>query len=158
VSEILQKRLAARIQEPLVVFLVGMRLHKPWKVHKWWPIARLLKPMARELETRPQPGFLASETFYGRDIVTLQYWRSWEQLHAWAHDKSGEHVSAWRQFNQKIGFSDDIGLWHETYEIRPGGVETIYHNMPAFGLGRVTELREARGKLKTFEGRLRATD
>jgi hypothetical protein len=31
---------------------------------------------------------------------------------------------------------DAVGVWHETYHVRPGDYEVIYNNMPRFGLGR----------------------
>ena len=41
--EIIQERRAAAVEEtlkqedPFVVFLIGMRINKPWKVHRWLP-------------------------------------------------------------------------------------------------------------------------
>jgi hypothetical protein len=32
-----RERLTATIDGDFVVFLIGMRLNQPWKVHKWWP-------------------------------------------------------------------------------------------------------------------------
>ncbi len=45
----------------------------------------------------------------------------------------------WRQFNRAIRASGDVGIWHETYEVRAGEYEAIYANMPMFGLAAATE-------------------
>jgi hypothetical protein len=35
-----QGRYSAEIEGDFVVFLIGMRLNRPWKVHHWWPVSR----------------------------------------------------------------------------------------------------------------------
>lgn len=50
---------------------------------------------------------------------------------------SSAHLPAWRDYNQKVRTSGAMGVWHETYVVKPGSYENIYVNMPAFGLGRV---------------------
>lgn len=37
-------------------------------------------------------------------------------------------------FNRWVGFTGDVGFWHETYLAGPGSYETVYGNMPRFGL------------------------
>jgi len=32
-------RLTAQFDEAFVVFLIGMRINRPWKIHKWLPVA-----------------------------------------------------------------------------------------------------------------------
>jgi Domain of unknown function (DUF4188) len=65
----------------------------------------------------------------------IQYWRSFELLHAYAHARDAAHLPAWAQFNKRIGSSGTAGIWHETYTIALGQYESIYANMPRFGLG-----------------------
>jgi len=31
-------RMTADLDGEFVVLLIGMRINKPWKVHKWWPV------------------------------------------------------------------------------------------------------------------------
>ena len=41
---ILTERVTAKVdQDEFVVFLIGMRVNKPWKVHKWLPVARAIE-------------------------------------------------------------------------------------------------------------------
>ena len=46
-------RYTARIDGEFVVFVIGMRINKLWKVHRWAPVAAAMGPMLRELFTHP---------------------------------------------------------------------------------------------------------
>jgi adenylate cyclase len=86
--------------------------------------------------------------------LQLQYWRSQEQLVAYARSKNSEHLPAWAHFNKVIADTTAVGIWHETYVVRAGEYECVYGNMPPFGLARATERVEAVGRLRTAAGRL----
>jgi hypothetical protein len=120
-----------------VVFLIGMRINAWWKPHKWLPVAMAMPRMIKELTLEPELGFLGAEFWPGRTFLVLQYWRSMEQLLAYAKGRDSAHLPAWRAFNKRVGTSGDVGIWHETYRVRAGDYENVYVNMPAFGLGRV---------------------
>ena len=150
------ERLCAQMDGPFVVFLIGMRINKPWKVHKWWPVASAMPRMLSELARRPESGMLAGQMWSGRTTILVQYWRTIDQLMAYAKDKESEHLPAWRDFNRAIGTSGDVGVWHETYFVEPGAYESIYVNMPPFGLGRAGALLPATQGRQTAEERLRA--
>jgi hypothetical protein len=62
--------------------------------------------------------------------ILVQYWRSTEQLQRSARDSLLPHLAAWRMFNRWVGFTGDVGFWHETYVVQPGQYETVYGNMP----------------------------
>ena len=49
-------------------------------------------------------------------------------------DKDLPHLEPWREFNRLVRDSQDIGIWHETYELSAGSFEAMYVNMPTFGL------------------------
>ena len=85
----------------------------------------------------------------------LQYWRSTELLLSYAKNREAEHLPAWKAFNQAIGTKGDVGIWHETYKASPGSFESIYVNMPAFGLGKAGTLLPASGKRETATDRFR---
>ncbi|MGH3912754.1 MAG: monooxygenase family protein [Pseudonocardiaceae bacterium] len=68
----------------------------------------------------------------------MQYWRSTEDLLAFASDSHAPHAVAWREFNRRISASGAVGVWHETYAVVPGGHECIYVNMPLFRLAAAT--------------------
>ncbi|WP_288402040.1 DUF4188 domain-containing protein, partial [uncultured Deinococcus sp.] len=48
-----------------------------------------------------------------------------------------------------------VVIWHETYVVGPGQYETVYVDMPRYGLGRAGRLVEAGGHRQSAEGRLR---
>jgi Domain of unknown function (DUF4188) len=49
-------------------------------------------------------------------------------------DPTLPHHAAWRDFNRRVGNDGDVGIWHETFQVTAGHYETIYGNMPRFGL------------------------
>ena len=150
-------RLTANIEGTFVVFLIGMRINSLWKVRKWWPVALAMPRMLNELARHPEAGMLGGEMWFGRTTIMVQYWRSMEQLLAYAKGRESEHLPAWRAFNQSIGTSGDVGIWHETYSVSPGTYENVYVNMPAFGLGKVGTLYAAAGTRQSAEDRLKTS-
>lgn len=147
-------RLTATIDGDFVVFLIGMRVNQPWKVHKWWPVATAMPRMIGELRRQPELGFLHAEMWFSRTIILVQYWRSMDQLLAYATSKQAAHLPAWKAFNQSIGTDGSVGIWHETYAVADGASESVYVNMPAFGLGRAGKLETATGRKHSAAGRL----
>jgi len=153
-SSIVTDRVTARIDDQVVVFLIGMRINRLWKVHKWWPVAAAMPRMLRELAGDPDSGFLGVESWFGNPTIALQYWRSFEHLERYAKDSARLHRPAWAAFNRAVAGNGDVGIWHETYRVRPGDYEYIYNNMPPFGLARATRTVPARGRLDSASGRM----
>ncbi|HUP09735.1 MAG TPA: DUF4188 domain-containing protein [Caldimonas sp.] len=151
------ERLHAQLEGGFVLFLIGMRVNVLWKVHRWWPVAMAMPRMLRELAQRPELGFLGGHAWGGRTPIVVQYWRSLDQLLAYARERDAAHLPAWREFNRRVGTHGDVGIWHETYVVAPGGYENVYVNMPPFGLGRVGTLAPASGGLQSAAARLRAS-
>ncbi len=149
-------RMTARLDGDFAVFLIGMRINRPWAVRRWWPVAAAMPRMLRELYTQPSLGLLSHEMWFSRTIILVQYWRSMDALLAYAQDRQAAHLPAWQAFNQAIGTDGTVGIWHETYLAGPGRYENVYVNMPAFGLGKAGTLRPARSGLQSAAGRLGA--
>jgi hypothetical protein len=84
----------------------------------------------------------------------LQYSRSFEELERYAKNRSAQHLPAWAAFNRAVGSGGDVGIWHETYRVRPGDYECIYNNMPLFGLAKATAAVPASGRFESAEGRM----
>ena len=148
-------RMTARPEGEFVVFLIGMRINKPLYLHKWWQAVSAMPRMLNELYLQPDLGLLSHEMWFSRTIILVQYWRSMDHLMAYAKAKNAAHLPAWQRFNQAIGTDGSVGIWHESYQVQPGRHENVYVNMPAFGLGKVGPLVEARGGLQSAAGRLR---
>ena len=97
-------------------------------------IAELMKNRDLGLVGRPR-------TFVsGRVVLVWQYWSSFEQLEAYARDNTRAHLPAWRAFNKSIRDNGSVGIFHETIVLSDATVETVYGNMPEFGLAAVTGL------------------
>ena len=149
------QRMAAEIDGDFVVFIIGMRINKLWKVHKWWPVFVAMPRMLKELSNDPDSGFLG----YQQSLTTIvQYWRSFEHLERFATNPDDPHLAVWRSYWKRVGKDPRSGIWHETFLVRAGEYEAVYGNMPPHGLARAGEVVEigadssARGRLK----RLRA--
>jgi hypothetical protein len=146
--------MTARLEGDFVLFLIGMRINRVWKPHRWLPVVQAMTRMLSELHAQPESGFLSHHVWFGRTTIVVQYWRSLDQLLAYAHKPEAEHLPAWKAFNRAIGTNGDVGIWHETYCIAAGSCESIYVNMPPFGLGGVGKLEPAQGRRETAAGRL----
>ncbi len=156
-AKIINQRLTVKIEGDFVVFLIGMRINRFWKFHKWIPLGSAMPKMLKELTGKPESGFLGFQIHGGLSPVIVQYWRSFEHLEAYAKDRIGIHYPVWKEFNRLIGSSGDVGIWHETYKVCAGDYKCIYHNMPVYGLGKVGELIPATGKRETAGERIAAT-
>ena len=119
----------------VVVFLIGMRVNRPWKVATWWPVFVAMPRMLRHLQQHPDRGLLGYRQAFLPAPLLVQYWRSFDDLERFARDKDDPHLEPWRQLNRTVGASGDVGIWHETYRVRTSDIETIYGNMPPLGLG-----------------------
>jgi hypothetical protein len=147
-------RMAAEIEGDFVVFLIGMRINKIWKVHKWWPVLSGMRRMLAELDAAgPDSGLLGHDRL-GRFTI-VQYWRSFEHLEHYARDKAKQHWPAWVAFNRRMkDCRGDVGIWHETYLVQAGQYEAIYSGMPPHGLALVSGWVPATGKRETAKQRL----
>jgi hypothetical protein len=154
-ATIIPGRFTAHMDEPFVVFLIGMRINRFWQLRKWVPVARSMGPMLRTLYAHPDKGFLGAETFfYWRGVALLQYWRSFEDLERFARNRDDPHLEAWRRFNRLVGADGSVGIWHETYIVDQGQHEAFYDNMPVFGLAAATKHEAATGHRNTARERI----
>jgi len=154
-AQIFPGRFSAQSGEPFVVFLIGMRVNRLFALRKWTRVAAAMPPMLAELKRDPSLGLLHAQFFmYWRGVGTIQYWRSFEQLHAYAHARNAAHLPAWAEFNRRIGGNGSVGVWHETYTVSQGQYEAIYANMPRFGLAAAAEHLPATGRLDSARSRI----
>ena len=123
----------------VTVFVIGMRVNRLRAVRTWWPLFTAMPRMLSELSAEPDSGLLGARGYFsGRVLVVLQYWRSVDALGAYARDPARQHQPAWMLFNRAAAGSGDVGIFHETYEVDAASIETVYANMPPFGLGLAT--------------------
>jgi hypothetical protein len=154
-AQVFPGRFTAKIGGPFVVFAIGMRINQLWAVHKWLPVTRAMPPMLQELYRNPQLGFLSAEFFINwRGVTTLQYWRSFDHLHAYAHARDAKHLPAWAAFNRAVGKDGSVGVWHETYLVQANEYECIHVNMPRYGLAQAGEHVAVSGRSDSAKARL----
>lgn len=156
-GNVVRGRQTAVVDKPVVLFLIGVRFNKLLAPQRWWWFLRTMPAMLSELEQKPETGLLWYRTHISWRMLTVQqYWKSFDKLLAYAHDKSGEHFPAWAKFNRTLADDGSIGIWHETYLIEPGKYECIYGNMPPMGLAAATKSVRAEGRLAQAKDRFAA--
>ena len=129
-------RQTATVDDEVVVFLIGMRINRLRAVRSWLPAVKAMPRMLRELAADPSLGLLGVQSFWGgRTTLAVQYWRSFEDLERFARSRDHAHLPAWREFNRLVRDNGDVGIFHETYRVGPGTAESLYGNMPTFGMG-----------------------
>jgi hypothetical protein len=135
VSRVYRGRHMAELDGDFVVFLIGARFTLRHLVRNLRDLGGRrggMKAMLDYLVAHPEKGLLGYTMGYP---LVVQYWRSFEHLETFARDDSDPHALTWRNYWRRVGTSQGTGIWHETYLVRAGEYETIYVNMPAFGLG-----------------------
>ncbi|MFI9362052.1 DUF4188 domain-containing protein [Kitasatospora sp. NPDC053057] len=126
-----------------VVLLIGMRINRFWAVHHWGPVMYAMLRMLRELRRSPERGLRGRIllTASPRTYYVVQYWESKEALYRYATAPDGFHHTVWGIANRMVRAGKTrghVGLWHESYIVPEGGYESIYFDMPAFGLAGAT--------------------
>jgi hypothetical protein len=160
VRRVIERRVTAEIDGDFVVFLIGMRINRFLRPDKWLPVFVAMPRMIRELESRPEAGMLGAEYDLGspRRPMVVQYWRSFEHLESYARGRDSRHWPAWVAFNERVGSSGDVGIWHETYLVSAGSYDSVYNNMPPLGLGAAGRLVPAAGRKASAAGRAGVRD
>jgi hypothetical protein len=91
-------RFTANYPDEFVVFFIGMRINYWWRIDEWWPVIRAALAMNKELKRLPNTPLLESRTVWTlsdlRVPLFIQYWRSVDELEAWANDKDFKHKPA----------------------------------------------------------------
>ncbi|MBT2459507.1 DUF4188 domain-containing protein [Streptomyces sp. ISL-86] len=133
----------AAAEGDVVVLLIGMRINHFRGVHHWLPVALAMPRMLRELGRDKSRGLLGHVllTASPRTYYVVQYWESKEKLYAYAAAPDMFHHKVWGIINRKVRASKQrqhVGLWHEAYIVPEGSYESIYFDMPPFGLAAAT--------------------
>ncbi|WP_437672449.1 DUF4188 domain-containing protein [Sorangium sp. So ce131] len=133
-------RYRAKIEGDFVIFIIGMRPNRPWKMRTWGWIAQSMGEMLRVLREHKHKGLLSVRGAITLDgPLVIQYWRSREDLYRFAENPEDPHLGPWRRYNKEVRDTGDVGIWHETYEVKAGAYHSVYVNMPRFGLAAAGE-------------------
>lgn len=131
---------------PLAVFLIGLRVHKPWRLGVVGPTFRAMPRMLAELERNKAAaargeeeslGFLAGRsTVNGFGTTMIQWWRSVDDIYAYANAPDLAHRPAWLAFHRAARQDPGaVTIWHETYVV--SAAESLYAGPAPFGLASV---------------------
>jgi len=136
-------RTTAAAEGDAVVLLIGMRINHFWAVHQWVPVLLAMPRMLRELSRDKSRGLLGHIllTASPRTYYVVQYWESKEKLYAYAAAPDMLHHKVWAITNRKEREGktrQHVGIWHEAYITPKGSYESIYADMPPFGLAKAT--------------------
>jgi hypothetical protein len=133
----------------LVVIYLGMKVHKLRGVKT---VLRLGPQIEKSVAAKP-PGLLLHERvfFSPRHVGMRQYWHDFESLEAWTRELP--HQAWWRDF---LRDPSGTGFWHELYSLQ-GGMEAMFIDMPALGMGACLPRHPARGSMFSARRRLRRT-
>lgn len=155
-------------EDGVVVFHIGMTIRKKHRPDLWGPVFTAMPKMLAELERAKaaaargeaeDPGFLGAYTLFGsKGPWVVQYWRSVEHLYSYAHARDARHLPAWRRFNRIARTHPEaVGIWHETFDVPAGHIETLYGNGALIGLGKATGTIEASRRGAAARERLGST-
>ena len=152
----INRRIAASIDGDFVVFLIGARFNRWWKLPRYLWFFSTMPKMLAEAAAKPESGFLGWQSL---SLTTnVQYWRSFAHLREYSRNRDQAHYPYWVKFNKEIGSHGDIGIWHETFFVRAGEYECIYNNTPLRGLAKASRHIDAVGPASTASGRLSRSD
>ncbi|MFE4424358.1 DUF4188 domain-containing protein [Streptomyces sp. NPDC056817] len=155
-------RTAADAEGEVVVLLIGMRINHFRAVRQWAAAMLAMFRMLAELKKAPERGLLGRVllTASPRTYYVVQYWESKEKLYAYASAPDALHHRAWALVNrmERDGkVRGHVGIWHEAYVVPEGSYESIYGDMPPFGLaaahGQVPVVRRGRSAKDRFAHR-----
>ena len=74
---VLASRMTHDYDGELVVFLIGMRINRPWRLDLWLPVFRAMPAMLAELSADPDSGLMGYWLAIGPSgPFVVQYWNS----------------------------------------------------------------------------------
>ena len=114
--------MTAGLEGDFVVFLIGMRINKPWKLHKWLPVAardgaddRGCSSSAKDLGLLGLHIVVRPDRAADRAVLAQL-----RRPPAIRHGHALPHHPAVAGSTAGSGTDGDVGIWHETYPVRPG--------------------------------------
>ena len=103
-AQIIAKSMAAKIDGPFVMVLIGVRTNQLRNINKWLPVFQSMPAILDSLVPNPDTGLLGNRYQPGfLNSSAVQYWRAFEDLHAYACDRSEKQYPAWAALTRKVG-------------------------------------------------------
>ena len=137
--QIFNGKYTSKPEDSFVIFIFGMRINKFLYLWLWIPFFIRLFRMVRRLRQYRESGMMNANLFFsGQGLGVMQYWESFDKLEFFAKDNNDLHIPSNIKYKKSIGKSGKIGIWHETYLVEHDKFETMYFNMPKWGLAKAT--------------------
>ena len=146
----------------LGLFLIGMRIHQPWRLgivaRSFMAMPRMIAELERNKAAAARGeaehlGYLHAWTMLdGFGPTMVQYWRSVDDIYRYAGNSQHEHRPAWKAFySYAAKHPDAVTIWHETYAVAAGSHESLYGGparraRPDRGGGAREQARRARAR------------
>lgn len=162
-KDIVKGAMTDAVEGEFCVFILGARSNTASKLDLGFKtVGDNFTKIIQELERLPaECGYLGGDSYVttnlqrGSHFTSITYWRSYEHMIRYTHDRKLAHTSAMKAVIDTVYKSPNTGIWHETYIVKPGQHESIYLNCPPVGLGAAAGLMPATGPHKTSRGRIR---
>ncbi len=137
-------RWTANVDGDFVVFVIGAHIeHDQDLAEALEDYSGGMLPMLEYLTQHPEFGLLGYHA--PSPLLTVQYWRSFEHLEAFARNDTAPHFAAWRKYQQRASGKGRSGIFHETFLVKAGQYESVYDNMRPTGLGAFATLTPLAG-------------
>lgn len=136
-------------RQQVVILLLGAKTNHAFGIFggQFNQVFNWLKKMNNQFDSENAPEGFLGQTSYNRkdergalEFSIISYWRSIEDLHAYAH--SPLHREAWLWWEKTLKQNDCVGINHEIFEAPAGHWENIYANFQPTGLGSISVLRK----------------
>jgi len=87
-TDVIEARMTHDYDGDLVLFLIGMRINRWWRLDLWLPVFLAMPAMLAELSKDKDSGLLGYRlTFGAGGPLLVQYWCSHEKLYRYASDR-----------------------------------------------------------------------
>lgn len=142
-------------QGKVAILLLGAKSNHPMGIFapRFMEVGKQLFAMNKQFDGPDAPEGILGQTSYerkdergAREFVFISYWRSIEDLHAFAH--SGLHRETWLWWEKNVKEMGYCGINHEIYEAEPGAWENVYVNFQPTQLGATSFLRKSDGSVE----------
>ena len=104
-------RHSARIEGEFVVLLIGMRINKPWKVHRWLPVFTAMAKMTLELSRDPESGFLGSRPGVRMSVHSLQHRKPRTGYAEVGRTQLLREIRHWWHIDNMYRFLESVKTW-----------------------------------------------
>ena len=135
--------------QKVAVLLLGAKSNHPlgFFAPEFGEVGVHLNRMNKYFDSPESPAGFLGQTSYTRndergaiETTFVSYWRSIEDLHAFAH--TGLHRDTWLWWEKNLKRMDAVGINHEIFLAEPGAWENVYVNFQPTMLGATTYLKK----------------